>query len=132
MLPEGHRLPVVLRDQPRLVDGQPAEVLLTATRLHELVEFGTPTSPQPASSTHRGRGLNILVAGATSGGQDHASELFDEACRGASRDRGGRDARPENGGVRTRLAVSAGRAARTHGRACPAGASGRTKLDSAM
>jgi pilus assembly protein CpaF len=70
MLPEGHRLHVVLEGISR---GWSAvnirKFVLTATRLHELVELGTLTPSAAAFLDASVRaGLNILVAGATQAG----------------------------------------------------------------
>ena len=67
MLPEGHRLHVVLEGISR---GWTAvnirKFVLTAARLHELVELGTLTAPAAAFLEASVRaGLNILVAGGT-------------------------------------------------------------------
>jgi len=71
MLPEGHRLHVVLEGISR---GWSAvnirKFILTAARLHELVELGTLT-PRAAAFLEASvrAGLNILVAGATQAGK---------------------------------------------------------------
>jgi pilus assembly protein CpaF len=71
MLPQGHRLHVVLEGISR---GWSAVNLrtfvLTAARLHELVELGTLSLPAAAFLEASVRaGLNILVAGATQAGK---------------------------------------------------------------
>jgi len=69
MLPEGHRLHVVLEGISR---GWTAvnirKFVLPAARLHDLVELGTLTPPAAAFLEASVKaGLNILVAGATQG-----------------------------------------------------------------
>jgi pilus assembly protein CpaF len=70
MLPEGHRLHVVLEGISR---GWTAvnirKFVLTAARLHELVELGTLSPPAAAVLEASVRaGLNLLVAGGTQAG----------------------------------------------------------------
>src|SRR6185369_6310789 len=76
MLPEGHRLHVVLEGISR---GWTAvnirKFVLTAARLHELVELGALTSTAAAFLEASVRaGLNVLVAGGTQAGRARGVE----------------------------------------------------------
>ncbi len=77
MLPEGHRLHVVLEGISRgFSAGNIRKFVLRAARLHDLVELGS-MSPRAATfleATVRA-GLNVLVSRRDPGGQDHAAEL---------------------------------------------------------
>jgi len=86
-LPEGHRLHVVLEGISR---GWTAvnirKFVLSAGRLHELVELGTLT-PQVASFLEASvrAGLNILVAGATQAGKTTMLNCLASAIPGGER-----------------------------------------------
>jgi pilus assembly protein CpaF len=87
MLPEGHRLHVVLEGISR---GWSAvnirKFVLTATRLHELVELGTLTPSAAAFLDASVRaGLNILVAGATQAGKTTLLNCLAAAIPGGDR-----------------------------------------------
>jgi pilus assembly protein CpaF len=87
MLPQGHRLHVVLEGISR---GWSAvnirKFVLTATRLHELVELGTITPPAAAFLDASVRaGLNILVAGATQAGKTTLLNCLAAAIPGGDR-----------------------------------------------
>lgn len=87
MLPEGHRLHVVLEGISR---GWTAvnvrKFVLTATRLHELVELGTLTPPAASFLDASVRaGLNILVAGATQAGKTTLLNCLAAAIPGGDR-----------------------------------------------
>jgi pilus assembly protein CpaF len=87
MLPQGHRLHVVLEGISR---GWSAvnirEFVLTATRLHELVELGTLTPPAATFLDASVRaGLNILVAGATQAGKTTLLNCLAAAIPGGDR-----------------------------------------------
>jgi pilus assembly protein CpaF len=87
MLPEGHRLHVVLEGISR---GWTAvnvrKFVLTAGRLHELVDLGTLT-PQAAAFLDASvrAGLNILVAGATQAGKTTMLSCLAAAIPGGDR-----------------------------------------------
>jgi pilus assembly protein CpaF len=87
MLPQGHRLHVVLEGISR---GWSAvnirKFVLTATRLHELVELGTltPTAAAFLDASVRA-GLNILVAGATQAGKTTLLNCLSAAIPGGDR-----------------------------------------------
>jgi pilus assembly protein CpaF len=87
MLPQGHRLHVVLEGISR---GWSAvnirKFVLTATRLHELVELGTltPTAASLLDASVRA-GLNILVAGATQAGKTTMLNCLSAAIPGGDR-----------------------------------------------
>jgi pilus assembly protein CpaF len=87
VLPEGHRLHVVLEGISR---GWTAvnvrKFVLTAARLHELVELGTLTT-QAASFLEASvrAGLNILVAGATQAGKTTMLNCLAAAIPGGDR-----------------------------------------------
>jgi pilus assembly protein CpaF len=87
MLPEGHRLHVVLEGISR---GWSAvnirKFILTAARLHELVELGTLT-PRAAAFLEASvrAGLNILVAGATQAGKTTLLNCLAAAIPGGER-----------------------------------------------
>src|SRR3954452_21477338 len=87
MLPEGHRLHVVLEGISR---GWTAvnvrKFVLTAARLHELVELGTLTTQAAAFLEASVRaGLNILVAGATQAGKTTLLNCLAAAIPGGER-----------------------------------------------
>jgi pilus assembly protein CpaF len=87
MLPEGHRLHVVLEGISR---GWTAvnvrKFVLTATRLHELVELGTLTLPSAAFLEAAVRaGLNVLVAGGTQAGKTTFLNCLAAAIPGGER-----------------------------------------------
>jgi pilus assembly protein CpaF len=87
MLPEGHRLHVVLEGISR---GWSAvnirKFILTAARLHELVDLGTLTPPAAAFLEASVRaGLNILVAGATQAGKTTLLNCLAAAIPGGER-----------------------------------------------
>ena len=87
MLPEGHRLHVVLEGISR---GWTAvnirKFVLTAARLHELVELGTLTAPAAAFLEASVRaGLNILVAGGTQAGKTTLLNCLSAAIPGGDR-----------------------------------------------
>jgi pilus assembly protein CpaF len=87
MLPEGHRLHVVLEGISR---GWSAvnlrKFVLTATGLHELVELGTLTPPAAGFLDASVRaGLNILVAGATQAGKTTLLNCLAAAIPGGER-----------------------------------------------
>jgi pilus assembly protein CpaF len=87
MLPEGHRLHVVLEGISR---GWTAvnirKFILTAARLHELVALGTMTPPAAAFLEASVRaGLNILVAGGTQAGKTTFLNCLAAAIPGGDR-----------------------------------------------
>jgi pilus assembly protein CpaF len=87
MLPEGHRLHVVLEGISR---GWTAvnvrKFVLTATRLHELVDLGTLTHQSAAFLEAAVRaGLNILVAGGTQAGKTTFLNCLAAAIPGGER-----------------------------------------------
>jgi pilus assembly protein CpaF len=87
MLPEGHRLHVVLEGISR---GWTAvnirKFILTAARLPELVELGTLTTPAAAFLEASVRaGLNILVAGGTQAGKTTFLNCLAAAIPGGER-----------------------------------------------
>ena len=87
MLPEGHRLHVVLEGISR---GWTAvnirKFVLTAARLHELVDLGTLTPPAAAFLEVSVRaGLNVLVAGATQAGKTTLLNCLAAAIPGGDR-----------------------------------------------
>jgi pilus assembly protein CpaF len=87
MLPEGHRLHVVLEGISR---GWTAvnirKFILTAARLPELVELGTLTAPAAAFLEASVRaGLNILVAGGTQAGKTTFLNCLAAAIPGGDR-----------------------------------------------
>ena len=87
MLPQGHRLHVVLEGISR---GWSAvnirKFVLTATRLHELVDLGTITPPAAAFLDASVRaGLNILVAGSTQAGKTTLLNCLAAAIPGGDR-----------------------------------------------
>jgi pilus assembly protein CpaF len=87
MLPEGHRLHVVLEGISR---GWTAvnirKFVLTAARLGELVELGTLSAPAAAFLEASVRaGLNILVAGATQAGKTTMLNCLSAAIPGGDR-----------------------------------------------
>ena len=87
MLPEGHRLHVVLEGISR---GWTAvnirKFILTAGRLHDLVELGTLTPPAAAFLEASVRaGLNILVAGGTQAGKTTLLNCLAAAIPGGDR-----------------------------------------------
>jgi pilus assembly protein CpaF len=87
VLPEGHRLHVVLEGISR---GWTAvnirKFVLTAARLHELVELGTLTSRAAAFLEASVRaGLNVLVAGGTQAGKTTMLNCLSAAIPGGER-----------------------------------------------
>jgi pilus assembly protein CpaF len=87
MLPEGHRLHVVLEGISR---GWTAvnirKFVLTAARLHDLVELGSLTAPAAAFLEASVRaGLNILVAGGTQAGKTTLLNCLGAAIPGGER-----------------------------------------------
>jgi pilus assembly protein CpaF len=87
MLPEGHRLHVVLEGISR---GWTAvnirKFVLTAARLHELVELGTLSPPAAAFLEASVRaGLNLLVAGGTQAGKTTLLNCLAAAIPGGER-----------------------------------------------
>jgi pilus assembly protein CpaF len=87
VLPEGHRLHVVLEGISR---GWTAvnirKFVLTAARLHELVELGTLTTPAASFLEASVRaGLNVLVAGGTQAGKTTLLNCLAAAIPGGER-----------------------------------------------
>jgi pilus assembly protein CpaF len=87
MLPEGHRLHVVLEGISR---GWTAvnirKFVLTAARLHELVDLGTLSAPAASFLEASVRaGLNILVAGGTQAGKTTLLNCLAAAIPGGER-----------------------------------------------